>query len=88
MVDNLNWKLPAWRIEKIGFVEVIKTILGIKGCTSILSIESSASRVASFPVSRRKLLDRECFVKGATPLAPVVRLSFADGKFEKTNTEK
>ena len=31
MVDNLNWKLPAWRIEKIGFVKVIKTLYELKG---------------------------------------------------------
>ena len=39
-----------------------KIPLGTKGRTSILSIESSASCGASFPVSRRKLPDRECFV--------------------------
>ena len=32
---------------------------GTKGRTSILSVESSASCGASFPVSRRKLLDRK-----------------------------
>ena len=36
--------------------------LGTKGRTSILSVESSASCGASFPVSREKLLDRKCFV--------------------------
>ena len=39
-----------------------KIPLGTKGRTSILSVESSASCGASFPVSRRKLPDRECFV--------------------------
>ena len=39
-----------------------KIPLGTKGRTSILSIESSASCGASFPVSRRKLPDRECCV--------------------------
>ena len=38
-----------------------KIPLGTKGRTSILSVESSASCGASFPVSRRKLPDRECF---------------------------
>ena len=51
-----------------------KNPLGTKGRTSILSVESSASCGASFPVSRRKLLDRECFVTsfrqgGYTPCA-------------------
>ena len=50
-----------------------KIPLGTKGRTSILSVESSASCRASFPVSRRKLLDRACFVTsfrqgGYTPL--------------------
>ena len=47
------------------FVEEIskrKIPLGTKGCTSILSIESSASCGASFSVSRRKLHDLECCV--------------------------
>ena len=47
-----------------------KIPLGTKGRTSILSVESSASWVASFPVSREKLLDRNVSsrpsVKGAT----------------------
>ena len=58
-------ELPVWRTDKIP--------LGTKGRTSILSIESSASCGASFPVSRRKLPDRECCVTsfrqgGYTPL--------------------
>ena len=64
---NVKWylQLPVWRTDKIP--------LGTKGRTSILSIESSASCGASFPVSRRKLPDRECFVTsfrqgGYTPL--------------------
>ena len=60
-----------------------KIPLGTKGRTSILSVESSASCGASFPVSRRKLPDRECFVTsfrqgGYTPLAPLMRLSPVD----------
>ena len=47
-------QIPVCRADKIP--------LGTKGRTSILSIESSASCGASFAVSRRKLLDRECFV--------------------------
>ena len=39
-----------------------KIPLGTKRRTSILSVESSASCGASFPVSREKLLDRKCFV--------------------------
>ena len=38
-----------------------KIPLGTKGRTSILSVESSASCGASFPVRRGKLPDRECF---------------------------
>ena len=58
----------------------------------MFSVESSASRVALFSVSRKRLYDRECsvttFRQGRyTPLAPFVRLSFADGKFEKPNTK-
>ena len=58
-------QLPVCRTDKIP--------LGTKGRTSILSVESSASCGASFPVSRRKLPDRECFVTsfrqgGYTPL--------------------
>ena len=51
-----------------------KIPLGTKGRTSILSYrEYRASCGASFPVSRRKLLDRECCVTsfrqgGYTPL--------------------
>ena len=60
-----------------------KIPLGTKGRTSILSVESSASCGASFPVSRRKLHDRECFVTsfrqgGYPPLAPLKRLSPVD----------
>ena len=59
------YEIPVWRTDK--------NSLGTKGRTSILSVESSASCGASFPVSRRKLLDRECFVTsfrqgGYTPL--------------------
>ena len=39
-----------------------KIPLGTKGRTSILSVESSASCGALFPVGREKLSDRECFV--------------------------
>ena len=58
-------QLPVCRTDQIP--------LGTKGRTSILSVESSASCGASFPVSRRKLLDRACFVTsfrqgGYTPL--------------------
>ena len=58
-------EIPVCRTGKIP--------LGTKGRTSILSIESSASCGASFPVSRRNLPDRECFVTpfrqgGYTPL--------------------
>ena len=58
-------EIPVCRTDKIP--------LGTKGRTSILSVESSASCRASFPVSRRKLLDRACFVTsfrqgGYTPL--------------------
>ena len=58
-------QLPVCRTDKIP--------LGTKGRTSILSVESSTSCGASFPVSRRKLLDRACFVTsfrqgGYTPL--------------------
>ena len=49
-----NLKIQVCRTDKIP--------LGTKGRTSILSVESSASCGASFPVSRRKLLDRACFV--------------------------
>ena len=48
-----NLKIQVCRTDKIP--------LGTKGRTSILSVESSASCGASFPVSRRKLLDRACF---------------------------
>ena len=62
---NKKRQLPVCRTDK--------NPLGTKGRTSILSVESSASCGASFPVSRRKLLDRECFVTsfrqgGYTPL--------------------
>ena len=50
-----NKQFPVWRTDKIP--------LGTKGRTSILSYrEYRASWVTSFPVSRRKLLDRECCV--------------------------
>jgi hypothetical protein len=70
-----NLKIQVCRTDKIP--------LGTKGRTSILSIESSASCGASFPVSRRKLPDRECCVTsfrqgGYTPLAPLMRLSLVD----------
>ena len=70
-----NLKIPVCRTDKIP--------LGTKGRTSILSIESSASWVASLPLSRRKLPDRECCVTsfrqgGYTPLAPLMRLSLVD----------
>jgi hypothetical protein len=70
-----NLKIPICRTDKIP--------LGTKGRTSILSIESSASCGVSFPVSRRKLPDRECCVTsfrqgGYTPLAPLMRLSLVD----------
>ena len=60
-----------------------KIPLGTKGRTSILSVESSASWVASFPVSRRKLPDLECCVtllpsRWLHPLAPLKRLSPVD----------
>ena len=46
---------PVWRTDKIP--------LGTKGHTSILSYrEYRASWVTLFPVSRRKLPDRECCV--------------------------
>ena len=66
-----NLKIPVFRTDKIP--------LGTKGRTSILSVESSASCGASFPVSREKLPDRECCVTlfrqgGYTPL-PLKRLS-------------
>lgn len=61
------------RDSQIQVCRTDKNPLGTKGRTSILSVESSASCGASFPVSRRKLLDRECFVTsfrqgGYTPL--------------------
>ena len=50
--------------------------------TFILSVKSSASRVAAVSVSRRKLHDGECsattFRKAAIPLAPLKRLSDVD----------
>ena len=57
----------------IGAMNLRKIPLGTKGRTSILSVESSASCGASFPVGREKLSDRECFVTsfrqgGYTPL--------------------
>ena len=64
-VDKQKRELPVCRTDK--------NPLGTKGRTSILSVEGSASCGASFPVGRRKLLDRECFVTsfrqgGYTPL--------------------
>ena len=74
-------KLSVWRTDKIP--------LGTKGRTSILSVESSASWVASFPVSRGKLPDRECFVTtfrqgGYTPCAAkaAIPCGLAASKFE------
>jgi len=76
-----------------------KIPLGTKGRTSILSIESSASCGASFPVSRRKLLDRECCVtsfrqgaaKAAIPCGLAVRkqheMLFAASKFDINKSE-
>ncbi len=63
--ESLIRQIQVWRTDKIP--------LGTKGRTSILSVESSASCGASFPVSRRKLPDRACFVTsfrqgGYTPL--------------------
>ena len=63
--SNITKEFSEKRKRKIPF--------GTKGRTSILSVESSASCGASFPVSRRKLLDRACFVTsfrqgGYTPL--------------------
>lgn len=50
-----NLKIPICRTDKVP--------LGTEGRTSILSCrEYRAAWVASFPVGRRKLLDRECFV--------------------------
>ena len=60
--------------QVIAGIVIFKIPLGTKGCTSILSCrEYRASCEASFPVSRRKLLDRACFVTsfrqgGYTPL--------------------
>ena len=60
-----------------------KIPLGTKGRTSILSIESSASCGASFPVSRRKLA-RPRMLRHFVPsrelhsLATLVRLSLVD----------
>ena len=54
-----------------------KIPLGTKGRTSILSVESSASCGASFPVSRRKLPDRECF-----------DTSFRQGSYHDWKTEQ
>jgi len=71
-----NLKIQVCRTDKIP--------LGTKGRTSILSCrEYRASCGASFPVSRRKLPDRECCVTsfrqgGYTPLAPLMRLSLVD----------
>ena len=50
------------RDSQIQVCRTDKNPLGTKGRTSILSVESSASCGASFPVSREKLLDRKCFV--------------------------
>ena len=60
-----NWQFSVYRTDK--------NPLGTKGCTSILSIESSASRVTLLSVSRKRLYDRECCVilfrqGGYTPL--------------------
>ena len=59
-----NLKIPVCRTDKIP--------LGTKGRTSILSCrEYRASCGASFPVSRRKLLDRECFVTSFRQSVPL-----------------
>ena len=70
---GLGKYLLKWLIAVCREIKPEKNPLGTKGRTSILSIESSASCWASFPVSRRKLPDRECCVTsfrqgGYTPL--------------------
>ena len=70
---GLGKYLLKWLIAVCREIKPEQTPLGTKGRTSILSVESSAPCGASFSVSRRKLLDRECCVTsfrqgGYTPL--------------------
>ena len=72
LVEGMKELMPVYCvIGKIPVCRTDKIPLGTKGRTSILSVESSASCGASFPVSRRKLSTEHVSslrsVKVATP---------------------